>query len=828
MAEDKETWTPLAATAPTPKKRAVDKLSLLKKDVELEPWHVDAWLAYVAEAQKSGDVNVIRVAFDLILAQFPTATKHWIAYIELELAERAFDKVEALFNRCLRSIVSVDIWKFYLTYIQNVHSPAIVPPDKRAESRQIVLKAFDLVLSNVGLDKDSGSIWLDYLAYIRTAEGLSKYEEQQMMDLQRKVYHKALSIPLSNIEAIWREYDIFENSLHKLTAKKFLTERSPAYMTARAAFRELKIITAAIDSLQSSWLPTPTTWTETDFELLRAWKKLISWEKSNPLRIEDPSILSSRVIYAYKSALLMMRFFPELWHDAARYLIELGKLEEAGTLLEQAVEALPRSLLLSFAFAELQESCKKENSAVAGIYESLITNLESWVTEINKKYDAEHENLMILLRGSEPVVDMTDWDGERREAERDKERERNAQVEQKVEVARKRKLLQVKEAWSLVWVVYMRSTRRSQSVLAARNLFKRARKSELCLYHVYVAAAQMEYYSSKDVKIACNIFEAGMKAFAEDASIAGFIVHYIDFLIQMNDDNNARALFERALVLLPPENCRDIWAHFFKNEVENGDLSNILKVEKRMRDAYPGDVDSSVGVKNLGDRWSFLGIQFVAREELGIKDFVLPTKDFKQPSSSSTTTPAETKNFFQTPQDLDPIYKDAFSQPDLTKWALYKPEAKEKPLLAEKVLLPGVPLADVQPVVGALPQRTSHHQKHSHQQQQPSVPATVSFMIAESISQLLDRLPPASSYNGPQLPLDLIVDGLKGLPLPTPVSTGRMVLYPQAAEADRGARYDDRDRDRGGRGRSRHGGGGGGAAKRKGGYGSDEERYRKR
>ncbi|ORY39382.1 Suf-domain-containing protein [Rhizoclosmatium globosum] len=774
------TWTPVpesegkkarADKADKADKKAASRLETLKAAVDAEPWLVDAWTDFVAEAIRSGGVDGARAAFDAVLAQFPTSAKHWIAYIEFEQQNKAFDRVEALFNRCLRSIVSVDIWRFYLTYIQAVHSPSAVPEEKRAESRQIVLKAFDLVLSNVGLDKDSGSIWLEYIAYIKAGTALTKYEEQQMMELQRKVYHKALSIPLSNIEQIWKDYDVFENSLNKLTARKFLSERSAGYMMARTAYRELKIITATIDAMQPTWLPTPTKWTETDFEVLRAWKKYIAWEKNNPLRIEDASVLSSRVVYAYKSALLMMRFFPELWHDAARYLIELGKLDDAAALLQQAVEALPRSLLLGFALAELEESRKKEAAVVSKVYETLITNLESWVSEINAKYDHERDTLMALLK--------------------------------KVEIARKRKLVQAKEAWSLAWIVYMRSARRSQSVLVARNLFKRARKSDLCTYHVYVAAALMEYYSSKDIKIACNIFEAGMKAFAEDqANAAGYIVHYLDFLIQMNDDNNARALFERALVLLSPEQARDIWALFFKNEVANGDLSNILKVERRMRDTYPGDADSALGIKHLGDRWSFLDIQFVAREELGLKGFM-------------------------SLHSLDPLHIDAIAQPDLSKWTAYKPEARDKPLLPEKILVTA-PIP-VEPV----------HKLHQ-------------FKLPNPIATLLDRLPPASSYNGPQLPLDDVVDALTRLPVPTPISTGRMVLFPRVSDSmDRGgssSRYDDRDRDRnrdrdrerdrerdrggarsGGRHVDRYVGGGASSGKRKGGgYGSDEERHRKR
>ena len=37
------------------------------------------------------------------------------------------------------------------------------------------------------------------------------------MDLLRKLYQKAVKIPLSNVEQIWKDYDAFENGLNKLT-----------------------------------------------------------------------------------------------------------------------------------------------------------------------------------------------------------------------------------------------------------------------------------------------------------------------------------------------------------------------------------------------------------------------------------------------------------------------------------------------------------------------------------------------------------------------------------------------------------------------------------
>ncbi|TPX64574.1 hypothetical protein CcCBS67573_g08380 [Chytriomyces confervae] len=861
-----------ATQAPAPD---TDKLQQLKAQTHIDKWDASVWRAYVDESMKraddSGDCNDARQAIEEYVAVFPSVTRIWVEFIAFETRMRAYDKLEALFTRCLRAVVAVPVWEKYLDYIKSVHSNA--PVDRKEEARKTILKAFELVLSNVGLDRESGHIWLDYLKYIKNLDGLNSFELQQMMDLQRKVFHKALSIPLTNIEAIWKEYDAFENSLNKLTvpispisplpgrtrsAKKLLSERSALYMTARTAYREMKIITAVIDAASKTWMPTPTTWSEADQEVasLRAWKKYISWEKTNPLRLEDPSIVSARVMYAYKSALLMMRFFPELWYDAARYLIELGKLDEAAALLQQAVEALPRSLLLSFALAELEESRKREFSEISKVFDNLLTNLESWVVEVNQKYDAERDTLMALLRGGSDAAassvvatgNSAEWDGERREEEREKEKERNQEIETKVEVARKRKIGKVKQAWSLVWVVYMRVARRSENVKAARNLFKQAKKSELCTYHVYVASALMEYYSSKDVGIACRIFEAGMKVFAEDNASPEFVLEYLSFLIQMNDENNARALFERALTVLQPEQARDIWSKFLSNEVNHGELANVLKLESRMKEAFSKDVDTPLAVRSMADRWAFLDIDFIGQEELGLSGHSAIARSSKMGGATAVRSGNIDLSSFSRPTNLDPVHSENIVTPELNKWTAYKPEAPDK-VTPEKVL-PFIPPNEVhkelqqmkqkQPMpqsqVQILQQREQQQQQAKEQEHPSSAPATM--LVAECIAQLLDRLPPASSYNGPILPLSDILDGLRRLPLPVPVGQSRMVpislqdkqiMNPGHSTANVFIQEFDQGGSFRGRGRGRGRFGIAPASKRKGGYGSDEDqRFRKR
>lgn len=54
---------------------------------------------------------------------------------------------------------------------------------------------------------------------------------------------------------------------------------------------------------------------------------------------------------------------------------------------------------------------------------------------------------------------------------------------------------------------------------------------------IFVAAALMEYYCTKDAKIAGNIFELGFKKFKNNPE---YILEYLDFLSHLNETNNTR------------------------------------------------------------------------------------------------------------------------------------------------------------------------------------------------------------------------------------------------------------------------------------------------
>lgn len=83
------------------------------------------------------------------------------------------------------------------------------------------------------------------------------------------------------------------------------------------------------------------------------------------------------------------------------------------------------------------------------------------------------------------------------------------------------------------YIQYMKFSRRSQGTAAARSIFKKGREDTRTNHHIFVAAALMEYYCTKDQKIASNVFELGFKKFKDNEE---YILAYIDYLSHLNGD----------------------------------------------------------------------------------------------------------------------------------------------------------------------------------------------------------------------------------------------------------------------------------------------------
>ena len=58
-----------------------------------------------------------------------------------------------------------------------------------------------------------------------------------------QVYQRAVINPMMNIEACWKEYSSFEQSINPMIAEKLTQERSRDYMNARRVAKEYEAVT---------------------------------------------------------------------------------------------------------------------------------------------------------------------------------------------------------------------------------------------------------------------------------------------------------------------------------------------------------------------------------------------------------------------------------------------------------------------------------------------------------------------------------------------------------------------------------------------------------
>lgn len=143
--------------------------------------------------------------------------EQWVAYAQMENEAQNRPALEALFRKTLLNVPNLQLWSAYLDYIRRHNNTTT---DASGEARQIIHQAYDLALTNIGLDKDSGKLWQDYVQFIKSGPGNiggSNWQDQQKMDLLRKTYQRAIGVPTQSTNMLWKEYDGFEMGLNKMT-----------------------------------------------------------------------------------------------------------------------------------------------------------------------------------------------------------------------------------------------------------------------------------------------------------------------------------------------------------------------------------------------------------------------------------------------------------------------------------------------------------------------------------------------------------------------------------------------------------------------------------
>lgn len=323
------------------------------------------------------------------------------------------------------------------------------------------------------------------------------------MDALRKVYHRAVQIPLEGVETLWQELESFENNLNRITAKKFMTDLSPAHMQARTTFRQLTNHVGALfpppTSLNRSELVLPAlpTFNTSERTLVGKWKAYLKWEESNPLELEekDRSILVSRIQSVYRKALIRMRYYPEIWFMAHTWLNSVGKHDEALTILKAGIEANPAryadiyihispcnsnnfsdSYLLTFTYAEVLE-VKQAFAEVHAQFDRFLGVLSAKLEELEARIKTEESQ-----NTNNPPPPASPGDSNSQSLASLNSQQSDEKTRKPSELAERQR------EYGLAYNTYMRFGRRAEGIKSSRAIFGRARKDKWTPWEVYESA----------------------------------------------------------------------------------------------------------------------------------------------------------------------------------------------------------------------------------------------------------------------------------------------------------------------------------------------------
>jgi cleavage stimulation factor subunit 3 len=321
-------------------------------------------------------------------------------------------------------------------------------------------------------------------------------------------------------------------------------------MTARSSYTELQNLTRDLDRTTLPQLPpAPGFYGDLAYkQQVELWRRWVNWEKGDPLVLkeEDISAYKGRVLYVYKQALMALRFFPDLWFEAAEFCFQSDMVAEGNEMLKQGIEGNPESCLLAFKRAdrleiesESEQDAQKRGAKVREAYDKVLDALYALHTKTREQEEKEIARVKEEFANSQdeyhPVADDEDEDERTRETKA-KEAAMETQINT-IKTAHTAQNTTVSKLISFAWIALMRAMRRIQGkgkpgeLAGSRQVFAEARKRGRITSDVYIASALIEYHCYKD-PAATRIFERGARLFPDDEN---FALEYLKHLFDIND-----------------------------------------------------------------------------------------------------------------------------------------------------------------------------------------------------------------------------------------------------------------------------------------------------
>ncbi|KAK4531038.1 hypothetical protein CCYA_CCYA06G1895 [Cyanidiococcus yangmingshanensis] len=607
---------PLESSSPWPANTLTSgRAQELERSLAADAWNGDSWVALVDEAHRR-PLAEARAVYERALHSFPTSTRFWKLYLEHLIREEMFGDAEKRFAYALPRCYSVELCQLYLQYLRAIKKVPI----------SVLIDAYEYVTGLLPYEMAAASLWNDYITLLKTVPIRNAHDEAQRNRLLRSVFQRAVTLPLHNLDAIWRQFEQFEMSSSRGGSANASVATQPfhaAYIRARTEARARR---TRRERLQIQMLAVPPRRGKAIMEQAKLWAKYLRGEEAN-LQDLGASEIDSRLRFAHEQRLVCMYRMPDAWLEYAMYLAYRDDMDivlsfpEALTVLERAERALPDCPLIYFALARLYEELDCQVARAAGQQqrkrEYLREELEKLggsrfqnddETEDIRHDDHEDGRLSSGINSKGQAVAAPAQSATMNDTSRQSAKPANVDTNADAltvtgapvpetapattstetvaeeyasaigkpiaaraaavyeRLLRRERLDAVQRIHA--YIEYMWFARRTAGVTAARTIFRRARHDSRCadvdaLPNLYLAAASLETFCNHEEGVAKRIFELGLRHLPDSTEMALF---YFDYLWQRNDRGELRLLIGRLLQTTLPDEAKlllcDRWLSF--------------------------------------------------------------------------------------------------------------------------------------------------------------------------------------------------------------------------------------------------------------------------
>jgi len=227
----------------------------------------------------------------------------------------------------------VELWLLYIRKaIRDANRTAVTLPveDRVKFVREASLKAYETAIAHAAASPNNHLLWKQYLAFVRSWMAVvdpnhpsdHALAQQQMLQL-RSIYQRLVTHPMTGLDQLWQEYELFERSQNEALAQALIQEFSPKYQHARTVYLERNRVYGAVDlelgrlgadPIEEESEEEYASKLEEEFKLLKVWKTRCSYERTNPERLASTAEVAQRIRHAYKQMVSVFTRHPECWH----------------------------------------------------------------------------------------------------------------------------------------------------------------------------------------------------------------------------------------------------------------------------------------------------------------------------------------------------------------------------------------------------------------------------------------------------------------------------------------------------------------------------------